>query len=1497
MRITSAIDRPIKDEHVIGTDPPLRPELPGVWRRRINPFLGRSLSDRALTAEQEVRAGIQRLRGQGVTAGVVSGLDVLLEPGARSAAAGLAVLQILPGQGLTQSGEDVSVSSTRRIRLGDLPVFARVDHLDAIANDDPPSGRDPDAPEPDPETAPPSDGVMTGLRPRLPRRTGPTFGRIITRAAAADLPRVAVLVAEPITATILGRPGDTCPRDPRDEPYDDLQLIDGCRLVLAFWPAEMVAIAGGPDYSMPPMGPTRRNALAYRAFNVERRMAQGEYHPWEDVGVPLALIGFNDDWTLDFIDRAAVMRMGGQPNPRTPLVTRSGTPILWQARVSQFVEHLSELPDLTPATLAAAMRHLPPIGFLPADVIDIPTRRQHFFPAGFTLSAAPVPLEQLDVLMRDSASLIPINLDASDAVELLVPVPDRVYEPGLLETAEVDPAFARAITRYTADRTQWLIRREMVRRRRDLQMDAATGKRARWPASDLPAEEALPYPTTRPPVTATRVRKVDEGVGRRVLQMRHAKSSLDLADTDRIYMWVRVASPDGLTGFSLAFGERATYDANGQFLYGVFWGMKDGLPLGGDPIVGPSQRRGDIPATGRWVRLEFPANATWHPGGETIGGMSFEGIEFAQVGGTIEWGPMGRIDSEGNDTVWIGDDAPQHAVLMDSAFGLVPGDWPWAPADILETPEEADFGTMREGGTRSSVALDKFLDRWDSATFLQPDLDELHERGIDGFDALVRPRLKATNDAIDLGFVRARTDIYRVRQFMLGADAASRLVTSPALADVATRDEGARATNEKLSDFLRSAYETNFRRDPANPLRPQATTVVVPPPPRTVAGTANTMFMTPMDANVARSVRVAPAFVPRTAAATTGFFVPPPASAVNTGIGTRVAPAYVPPPGVLPSVTAYIAPPSAGSIASYFTAATGARAFSTRDVTSQLPLPGAVERTASVAERLVLAPAVQAHQAALAGKLAVINAIAGLLEMDGERPRGIALGDLPSVGYTLLPGKTRPAGMANTIADVIADMNLPQNARSYQDSDQLAEASATHEADYFRAAVATIDNTIALMRLVEGRVDLYQRMLDDAQSVRETLMQNVAAADTRLRLIDTELAEARHDLGVAMALLAEERERVDALNTRRRAILKEHAKMIVFRRPRRAPHTWSVPTAPATSLLVEAPVTVCLREHDDVPEEIRDYAALFRDAPVAWFPAVKQRMDLLDRLDAARAALLAARLRAQMGWPYFGYVPSSTQPRFLSAVYAAIAAQREVMDRRRQYAAQLDYSVLQSVNLLIARQTVIEAASMADLIAGDHNRPVLARMAATEIESIGQIAGCLHESFAEVPPVIRMEWAEMLSAFDNPAPLHRLAGLPDWSTLPLETRRTQQGFVDWLFSRIDRSITDAESAMNELIRVCLLMAAHAPVDRLIPARLVAPAPARLGASLDLALDARLARIGMMAVVRDAQAQPIAHAVIENLEDGMARARITRSFQSVATIPLSARIELTRAFLR
>jgi len=90
--------------------------------------------------------------------------------------------------------------------------------------------------------------------------------------------------------------------------------------------------------------------------------------------------------------------------------------------------------------------------------------------------------------------------------------------------------------------------------------------------------------------------------------------------------------------------------------------------------------------------------------------------------------------------------------------------------------------------------------------FLAEDFATLDDSGLDGFIAALTARLQATNDALDLGFTRARADIYRVRQYVLGADAASRLVTSPTLADIAVREDSARAKSDQIRDFVTAAY-------------------------------------------------------------------------------------------------------------------------------------------------------------------------------------------------------------------------------------------------------------------------------------------------------------------------------------------------------------------------------------------------------------------------------------------------------------------------------------------------------------------------------------------------------------------------------------------------------------------------------------------------------------------------------------------------------------------
>ena len=1498
MRIVSAIDPALRDEHVLEVDPSLRPELPGEWRRRINPFTGRSLSDKALTAEQGYRGGIQRLRGQSLTAGAVFGLDLQLEPGAAAAFPSDARFQLLPGMGLSVYGEDVVVSTPRRLALGDLPVYARADYLDALTSGATSLPPDPSGPaQPTPGAL--AGGLFVNLRPELPRRIGASLTELLGQPAAADLPPAAILLAEPVTATILARPDATnCPHDPRDDPYDDLQLIDGCRLTLFLWPSEMVAISGRTDYSLPEAGPDFRNRLAYRVFDAERHALPGEVHPWERVGVPLALIGFKPDWTLDFIDRGAVCRLGGQPRPRTPLAPTAGQGLLWQARLAQFVEQYGELADQSPAALAATFRELPPIGFLPRSVINLDTRRQSFFPPGFEISAAPIPTEHVDAAVRDSASLIPISLDAADEVELLVPVPERVYEPGLLEVATVDPAFTQAVARYTGDRTTWLIRREMVRRRRDLLVDGVTGCRPSWPASDLPLTETLPYPRDRAPVTCTQIRSIAAGTAAQSHRFVGAGSSLDISPGDRVYVWARIADATGLQGLMLRLGTGTAGDGSGDFSHEVFWGAQTSLPLPAGAGAAPL-RQGDLPPAGVWTRLDAPAASVWTANGGTLVGVKVNAAEFWQAGGTVEWGPFGKVSAAGAETVYLGDNAPQDSTLQGP--GGAAG-WTFKPTGVTAAPIEDMYGTVEASGIETIAALTDFRAKW-SQPFLAGHFVNFDEEGLDGFIADLQARVNATNDALDLGFVRARSDIYRVRSYVLGADAASRLVTSPTLADIAIRDEGARAKSADLAQFLTTAYETGAERDPNNPMLPAPPPAPVaagapppaPPTPRRVFVARPTLYTTDMTLRTARTLQVsAPAvsaarFVaePRPVVAAQPFFISPALTAAAAHpVTTTIA---------APRVPAAIQAVSFGAYSITAIQAAHAGAIGIQDVQGQLALPGRVERTASVAERLTPAPAVEAHAYALEGKQTVIATLAGLIgePAPGQaRPPGLALGDLPAPGYNYTPTADPPAPrVKNTVADVIQDQLKVASAREYADTDDLAPAAARHEADYFNASVGAIDNTIALMRLVEARVDLYQQLITDACQLRSDLDTVVASVDARLRAINVQVEEARHDVATTSALLAEEVQRVNDLNAQRARILQDNVKVILFRRPRRADVGQQIQTAPAPSALVENALTACLREHPETPEEIRDFASLLRDAPVMWFPPVAQQLILIDRLEAARTLIAAIQVRASFPAIAPPAPPLGTLTKLLGSVWAAIAAEQAILERRRITALQMDANLAATVALAEARQVINDHASMADLIAGDHNRPALAVAAAQELQQIGQVAGCLYAAFCETPPVIRLAWAEVLSEFTQPTALAQLSGLPRWNEVDAQLKRAQQSLVDWLFSRVDHTTADAENAINELVRVCLLMSAHAPVDRIVTAQTVAPSKAQLGSRFDLAVDVTQTRIGMTATVRDETGHPLAQAVVEDLTDGLARARVVKSFQPTASVARGHRVEL------
>jgi hypothetical protein len=223
--------------------------------------------------------------------------------------------------------------------------------------------------------------------------------------------------------------------------------------------------------------------------------------------------------------------------------------------------------------------------------------------------------------------------------------------------------------------------------------------------------------------------------------------------------------------------------------------------------------------------------------------------------------------------------------------------------------------------------------------------------------------------------------------------------------------------------------------------------------------------------------------------------------------------------------------------------------------------------------------------------------------------------------------------------------------------------------------------------------------------------------------------------------------------------------------------------------------------------------------------------------------------------------------------------------------AQLNMQALNTLSLAQTHIQLRETACLGDFIDGRHRAPLLTRLASEEIEGIGQVAGCLHAGFGEVAPVVRLGWAEILSEFDRPAPLQSLAGLPGWPEVPMELRRTLQGFVDWLFHRIDRNNEKAKSALNELVRIAMLMAAEAPVDKIIPAQLVAPAPARIGSRFQLALDISRVRKGMSVLIRDRDDRIVSRAVIDDLIDGHVSASLVQNHAGISTLTSDMRFHL------
>lgn len=869
MQVIRGIPSPLPGERPLEVVPPLapyvRPEAnAGQLRRHLNLFPQRALTHVALTQEQRARIIDTALLAQAVAPGVIDGFEVALEVGRMKTN-----LFISPGHALTNEGLDIELAYPLRVQPDGIAVHGNTLRGWAREGDD--------------------DDVIAkitgGVEIKLGELINTDGDGIRTVKRDGLLPHAMVLVAQPVTVAVGGAPEAVavCDNATGDTVTPDLAWEDGFRLVWVPWPADRPLPLWSEDGEA--LESRFRNRLAYAVFDDERRPAEydgvrsvgrmtemrspddppaprrpgdppapplQQRWPWEAVGVALSIVGFDGEFRPAFADRAAVVRQGGGRRNRAPLVHLAGEDVLWQARVAQMLEHVAELPpeERSAGRLVAHFERLPPAGLLPRDAVDFDARRQMFFPPQFDVQAQPVPLDMVDALMAESASLASLDLSSTEQVQVLVPVPARFYEKDLLNLDErINPLFDLEIRRLEDERLRLLKRRDALRRRIDLLTKAISGGLPAYPeddpnalADERGALDAMAF---------SRIRRVEFVGPIRAGEwhfhgFKRADARLTLTAADTLFMYASVNRRVLALALRVEREVPAPTEKDPKntapqetiFYWGTVAKPTTTMIRVGDLPTGEDGQ----PLTNTWMRLDLPValgarqtSAGVMPNPLLDGpldNMQF-GVLPVSGGSNVRWGYAG-VAGTGTETYWVADAFPPGSSPTASAWARVLWD---GLGEVIAPWEEAGFGVVTKDDTRFSVQeLDTLIERYrntpgglgrelgvpwarpawsregdagyatrDRGEPLTFKLPPLIEQGLTALIARLDQRIAAGDDHIEVGFLRARTDIFRLRQGVLGTTLAGRLLTSPAAAELVQRSESAVATDKVFADYFERA--------------------------------------------------------------------------------------------------------------------------------------------------------------------------------------------------------------------------------------------------------------------------------------------------------------------------------------------------------------------------------------------------------------------------------------------------------------------------------------------------------------------------------------------------------------------------------------------------------------------------------------------------------------------------------------------------------------------
>ncbi len=1511
MKVTP-IAAPLPGEHLATTAPVMAPETPIDWRQRLNFWAGRALTAEALDLEQEHRAAQLARLGRIGTAGVVTGLEVALEAPATApenlATAGHFV-HLLPGYGITVSGEDVTIPRALRIPLDQIPVH----YVRKIAEGE--------------ESNPTPDEVVV----RTPLEGGGAILEV-DDFTPGFLPWAAALVARPAEFGAFENidPTDPCELDPSLDAFADERRLDGMVLRLFELPREWQ-----DDPLLADPGDARwRNRLAQMIFRAEGResarhslrylasqevgrrwdstLAERMIFPWELFGLPVALFGTEvipGEARSFFLDRAAVVRPGGRnrarSRPTSFLATEEndetlhppggGAPALWRARVDQFAEQLSRFSDLPANEQAAHFQFLPPAGLLPRNALDFLTTEEaillpssspgaspdraavsHFFPASIALEAAPMPLEDLDAELAGSAPLAPFDFEAGDDfARILMPVPQRVFDPRLLVVEEEDAFFASEVARLTAvrqDRRQrrdsqqgWLVQLEgLLAGEQPPQAQPALepGQFEPEPVegnSQLPAAAYLspadtPGPweinaklagTTLTPTTVLFVRlRLDFDHPPSRVEMRWQRGDGEVF----AHVWTEPSGP---------FAERLDSEGNPVAMsLAQFYTVTAGeLGATGDPLTSFTLHLED----GRVALAEVGELRSTSSARSGFFGLA-RTSGFAAV--PLQW--------------WKAADEQQPVTFLG-------GDWEKIPVEHLGAP----FEELSEPTVTGDLPWEARVDEVSSAVNPEaatprPDPVSVETDGLEKALSVLEAEANEADDFVDANFLRAQTNLYRIRKLILGESAAQKLLINPAISVIAEQQTAA-ASAEQLHNYLAAAKTSGqivdrvkiqdalgiTRAAQPAPAPPQNTRIfpgelIKKVNPLAAAASSSILFKvesTPPARGASRAPGTLQTFSPLLAAA-----LRKPASPIK--FSTEKIVFTLDPPASRFSLSDPVRlPPLAG-------------------VYGQLPESGPVlpPRGLSIGKRFEEPPSTENLAYARSALSTLVEQLPKLrLPLLDEKVRALGGDDIALLD---LQGRTAPAASSEGARSTAANRLLDASRVTIGDLD---------EADVTLAALDLIEIKSAILRTIEKVIQQRRALIDRGRETLAAIRTSAAVTAARASDLNGSLAEARHDVNVGRALRQEEQGRVAGINTQRDAVLREEVKFLAYVRPRtvdpvrRVAPGWKLESSDAL-----APVPACLRLHDQPPDALRAYVQLLQQAPVRWFPEIATRLKELDTREKLTELLAATQHSA--------YLFSAQQRVAFAQQVTQVAPQNTLLSAfarvqpSRIQAASLQLHFAPAISWSDLHRQAQDNSSLGDIITGRHGNPALAKAAAGLLDQIESVGACLHAEFAAVAAATRLLWVERYSQFDQPAPLRDLTVLPGYGSLDRAARRRFQAFVDWLFQRVDDNAADAFSLINDLVRICLLLASQAPVKSLIAGHVPRPLPVRPGLLFPVRpFHPSLVKVGMEVHIWQAD-KLVAQARVEDMGDGEVSARMVKLHSDATTLDETMKVQFVPAAL-